>query len=335
MLEQALEEIQSKDDKEKLLELLKDDAIYETINGYDENSKANILYLIEEKAKLVGITRFWWQKKKINITQVKKNNTKANVTDFENQPVQLYCGEWIANSAEGIVKYRGNQEIRVGFQPILITKRLINQENDSEKFEIMYYDLKQWKTKIIPRTMLSSNNSVIKLADYGLDITSTNASAFISYISDLYTYNKSEIPTVYSVSHLGWIGNDYRQFLPFTDGGIVCDVDGEMNKIMKLYTQKGNYKLWQDCIGECRKNNIVRIMMAASFASPLIKMTGINGFITHLYGDRGKGKTVLLMLCMSIWGAPGLGELTNSINNTLFALECRAYFLQNLPFSRR
>lgn len=306
MLEEKLNEIQSKDDREKMLELLNDNNTYDIINSYEENDKINITFLIEEKAKLVGLTRFWWQKKRVNITNSNKRNSNLNVTDFKNQPIQLFCGEWVANSEEGIVKYRGSQEIRVGFQPILITKRFINQENDSEKFEIAYYDLGEWKTRIISRTILSSNNLVIKLVDYGLDITSANASAFVSYINDLYTYNKKEIPIAYSVSHLGWVNNDYRQFLPFTDGGIVCDADGEMSKIMKLYTQKGSYEIWKECIGECRKNNTVRIMMAASFASPLIKMAGINGFITHLYGDRGKGKTVLLMLCMGIWGAPGL-----------------------------
>lgn len=337
MLEEILDKIQTKDDKDAFLEILKNDEIYDIINEYDDNAKIEILYLIGEKAKITGLTRFWNEKKKVNIKKAKekKFGNINNITDFENQPIQLYCGDWTANNKEGIVKYRGNQEMRVGFQPILITKRIINMENDSEKFEIAYYDMNVWKTKIISRTTLSNTNSVTKLVNYGLDITSVNASAFVTYINDLYTYNKAEIPTVNSVSHLGWAGNNYRQFLPFTDGGIICDADGEMSNIMKLYTQKGNYEIWKECMNECRKNNIVKVMMAASFASPLIKMTGINGFITHLYGDRGKGKTVLLMLCMGIWGAPGLGELTNSINNTLFALECRAYFLQNLPFSRR
>ena len=254
-------------------------------------------------------------------------------TDFLDQPIRLCSGNWVATTEEGIYKVSGNSTIEVGYQPILITKRVINIENDTEKFEVAYYDQDQWKTKYIPRTVLSSITSVTKLVDYGIDIASSNARAFIAYIQDLYMYNKDKIPVVYSVSHLGWANNEFNEFIPYTAGKIVCDCEGEMKNIMQFYKVGGSYKKWLDLIIKCREKDIVKAVMAASFASPLIKIVGGNGFITHIHGDRGKGKTILLMLSMGIWGNPELGKLTNSINNTLFALECRAYFLQNLPFS--
>lgn len=259
-----------------------------------------------------------------------------NYTNFENQPITLYCANWIANTKDGIYKLKGknlDQKELVGYQPILITKRIINTENDTEKFELAYYDEDKWKRKYIPRTILSNSSSVTNLVDYGIDISSSNARAFISYIQDLYMYNKAKIPIVYSVSHLGWANNEFKEFLPITNDKIICDCEGEMKNIMNFFTSGGKYETWLDLIKNCRRKNIVKVVMAASFASPLIKIVGGNGFITHIYGDRGKGKTILLMLSMGIWGNPELGKLTNSINNTLFALECRAYFLQNLPFS--
>ena len=337
MLEEIFKDICSKDDKDKFVELLKNEKIYEIINGYNPEQRIDAIYFVDEKAKLVGAYKLWNEKKKLKIKKIDApasfQNKEVNMTDFKDQPIELYCGEWIASTSEGIVKYKGTQEIRVGYQPILITKRIINIENDSEKFEVAYYDQGKWKTKFIPRTTLSNTNSITKLVDMGIDVSSNNAYALISYISDLYMYNKNDIPIIYSVSHLGWTNSKYDQFLPYTKGDIICDCEGEMKNIMQLYKTCGDYDKWLETMIKCRKKDIVKIVMASSFASPLIKMTGINGFITHICGDRGRGKTILLMLAMGIWGAPGLGELTNSINNTMFALECRAHFLQNLPFS--
>lgn len=334
MLEEIFKDILSKSDKDKFIEILKSEEIYKAINNYTPEQRIDAIFYIDEKAKLVGAYKLWNEKKKLKIKETKSVRTKeANMTEFANQPVELYCGDWIASNADGIVKFKGTQEMRVGYQPILITKRIVNIEDDTEKFEIAYYDENKWKYRYIPRTILSNSSSITKLVDYGIDITSSNAYATVNYLSDLYMYNKSKIPIVYSVSHLGWADKEYKEFIPFTKGEIICDCEGETKNIMKLYRQYGDYEKWLESMYQCRKNNIVKVVMASSFASPLLKMIGINGFITHIHGDRGKGKTILLMLAMSIWGAPGLGELTNSINNTLFALECRAYFLQNLPFS--
>lgn len=335
MIEEMFKEISSKSDKDKFIELIKSKTLYDTINDYNPDARIEALFIIDEKAKLVGAYKLWNDKKKLKIKETKGSFSKkeANMTKFKDQPIELFCGDWEANTSEGIVKYRGSQEVRVGYQPITITKRVMNLENNTEKFEIAYYDQEQWKYKYIPRTTLSNTNSITKLVDMGIDVSSNNAYALVSYLSDLYMYNKNDIPVVKSVSHLGWIDNEFKEFLPFTKGEIICDCEGEMKNIMKLYDTKGSYEKWYDLMVNCRKKDIVKIVMASSFASPLIKMTGINGFLTHICGDRGKGKTILLMIAMGIWGAPGLGQLTNSINNTMFALECRAYFLQNLPFS--
>lgn len=338
MLEELLKDINSKADKEKFVELLKGETIYEVINNYDDSDRIDAKFLLEEKAKLVGVYKLCKEKMNLKIKQPKSNTKnkreeQMNSTDFSDQPIKLYCGDWTANNYDGIVKFKGDQEIRVGFQPLLITKRLVNIENSTEKFEIAFYDRGKWNYKFIPRTVISSTNTITKLVDYGIEVSSTNASNMVNYLFDLYIYNKDIIPIVDSVNHLGWVDKEYKEFLPFTKSNIICDCEGEMKNIMQLYREHGSYEVWEKAMRECRKKDIVKVVLASSLASPLIKITGINGFITHICGDRGKGKTILLMAAMGLWGSPGLGELTNSINNTLFALECRAYFLQNLPFS--
>lgn len=332
MIENELKKIKSKKDADKFVALLKDSAFSWELNTMDDNECMFMCREIRQKAKEVGEIKLWNEFERANINKSSKRTGESNVYFCQETNQRYDVGPWMVSDV-AIIKTYNDMEVYAAYQPIIITKRFINIEDDTEKFELAYLDNGKWRRKIIPRTMLSSASSVSKLVNYGISIAPSNANNFCNYINDFYNLNIAKIETVQSVSRLGWIGNDFKSFLPYTDSSIVCDSEGEFKKIIEYFKANGNEKEWIEETANARKNFNVRLYMAASFASPLIKMLGINGFLVHLYGDRGKGKTVSLMLAMSIWGNPNLGKLTNSINNTMFATECRAEFLQNLPFS--
>lgn len=73
--------------------------------------------------------------------------------------------------------------------------------------------------------------------------------------------------------------------------------------------------------------------MAASFASPMVELIGENPFVVHLFAPTGQGKTVTLMVAMSIWGDPTNGKLTRSLNMTMNSMLSTTAFLNNLPFA--
>ena len=73
-------------------------------------------------------------------------------------------------------------------------------------------------------------------------------------------------------------------------------------------------------------------MLAASFASVLIRKLGCLPFFVHLWGvDSGTGKTVALMLAASVWGDPELGQYPQTFNATQVGHEKTAAFLGNIP----
>lgn len=51
--------------------------------------------------------------------------------------------------------------------------------------------------------------------------------------------------------------------------------------------------------------------------------------------EREPGKTVALMVAMSIWGNPSMGKLTRTLNSTQVALARYASFVSSIPFARR
>lgn len=75
-----------------------------------------------------------------------------------------------------------------------------------------------------------------------------------------------------------------------------------------------------------------KIVLAASFASPLLQPLGCLPFFVHLWGvDSGTGKTVALMVAASVWGDPSVGSYVKTFDGTAVGMEKTAAFLNNLP----
>lgn len=113
------------------------------------------------------------------------------------------------------------------------------------------------------------------------------------------------------------------------------DGDRSFESIFKDVKEAGDIEIWLNTLRDLRKNEVVHFMIAASFASVLIERLHINPFIVHLWGKSGTGKTVALIIAMSIWGNPAVGHLVKNLNSTSVGLERLSAFLNNIPFARR
>ncbi len=64
----------------------------------------------------------------------------------------------------------------------------------------------RWHTVTENRSTVSNRNGIVRLADYGLGVTSNNAGAVIQYLTDFESANDAIIPTRDIVSKIGWRG---------------------------------------------------------------------------------------------------------------------------------
>ena len=121
--------------------------------------------------------------------------------------------------------------------------------------------------------------------------------------------------------------------MPFVDG-VTFDGDASFKNLYGCVKSKGSVITWCDIAEECRKMSVTaRILLAASFASPILSIVGSLPFFVHLWGvDSGTGKTVALMLAASVWGDPALGSYVQTFNSTQVGQERTAAFLNHLPF---
>jgi hypothetical protein len=63
----------------------------------------------------------------------------------------------------------------------------------------------------------------------------------------------------------------------------------------------------------------------------MLQLTGRLPFFVHLWGRSGSGKTVSLLVALSIWGDPAEGKLLRTFNSTFVGMEREAAFAGNIP----
>lgn len=213
--------------------------------------------------------------------------------------------------------------------PVLPTAILENIDTHTEKLQLSFFKHNKWKSIIVDRSVAANRSSIIKLADQGLEVNSENAATLVKYISEVVADSLFCLPHKPAKSVMGWVDGE---FMPYTDQ-VVFDGDDQFKHLYKAITQKGTLKEWVDFVRPLRQSLDLRLCMAASFASPLIELIGENPFVFHLWGGTGSGKTVGLMVAMSIWGDPAMGKLTRTMNMTTNSMLSTAAFLCNLPFA--
>lgn len=324
----------------KVEELTKESILNDTVMDYlialpNSTDKTREIEALRSKAQQLRVLRafnnVFKQKNQDYIQNLKAQG--GNTTNFTDCPYEkLKCGQWIADDT-GVYKldYSPTLEpikIKASPIPILPIQRLVNKEEQMEKVKIAFFKDTKWKQIIVNRNTVASKAKILQLADLGVEVNEDNAKHLISYLSDVIELNNLEVKE--STTHLGWIDDE---FAPYTTD-LVYDGENNFRDVYSSVCEKGTYDAWKNFIKDLRKNSkVLHFIIAASFASPLVKLLGINSYIVHLWGGTGVGKTVGLMVAMSVWGNPAMGKLTRSLNSTQVALARYASFIHSIPFA--
>lgn len=180
------------------------------------------------------------------------------------------------------------------------------------------------------KSTLASTQAIIKLADYGISVTSESAKYLVKYFQDIENLNYTQIPEKRSVGRLGWIRD--HEFSPFVKD-IVFDGEANFRTLFEAVRAHGSEAEWLKIIAEIRGGSLTaRIVLAAAFASVLVGPCGCLPFFVHLWGaESGTGKTVALMVAASVWACPAVGQYIQTFSSTVVSRERMAAFLNSLP----
>lgn len=263
----------------------------------------------------------------------RRKNLVPNQTAFDGQFMELNCGIW-ESTDWGIFRdtAMGGREYACA-HPIMPVERLVNIDTNEVKIRLAYKrpgKNQKWLTTIVDHETIARAKDITSLAKQGISVTSSTASTLVDYLNDMENLNYDIIPESKSIGRLGYIPGE--GFSPYVDG-LVFDGDASFRNLYATITASGNHLTWHSTIMECRKMSVTaRIMIAASFAAPLLSIVGALPFFVHLWGvDSGTGKTVALMAAASVWGNPSLGSYVQTFNATQVGQERTAAFLNHLP----
>jgi putative DNA primase/helicase len=226
-------------------------------------------------------------------------------------------GVWIETDKEG--------HICACPVPVILHRRLKNIDTLTERIEIALFRDDQWRTIIADYSTIFNSTNIIALGERGLPVSSTSAKYLVQYLTKLQEANLNDIPTVNSVSRMGWATD--KNFLPGAEGDIVLD-SGDFRATD--YHSSGDFEAWKEIVGKIRNDfPFGRLFISAGFAAPLLKILSQRVFVIHLWGPSRGGKTAVLKAALSIWGEPD--ELIVNFNSTKVGLERLASYHCDLP----
>ena len=158
--------------------------------------------------------------------------------------------------------------------------------------------------------ILSQNKIVGALSSLGANISSANAKEVVRYLTDSERRLGHARPRSRSAQHMGWADGPLGAFMPYDAGGEVRfdpAPDG-LVKAQPFLEPAGTLEEWVAGMAPARAGSMAfRCVLAASFASPLVSLLGVQTFIVYLWGRSRSGKTPTLKAAGSVWGDPTEG----------------------------
>lgn len=303
---------------------------FEIVYRYQENG-FEFTQAIEQMASLaqsVGVRNFKSLFKQYCKAMGNKGGSIKNTTNFSGQPIELDCGNWIADD-DGIRMKTETGEVLACIHPILPTKRLVNIDNNTEKLKIEYRKGNFWRYLVESKRTLASASQILDLAERGVAVNSENARLLVRYLHDTENMNYNRIEEVSSIGRLGWVKG--YGFSPYVDH-LEFDGDISCKNFFDSVKQMGDFTEWLEMALDIRQNSLYgRLLIAASLSSILVQPLNCLPFFVHFWGDTEAGKTVGLMLAASVWADPRLGRYIQTFNSTAVGKERSAAFVYNLP----
>jgi uncharacterized protein (DUF927 family) len=173
-----------------------------------------------------------------------------------------------------------------------------------------------------------SRQGIVSLSDAGIGAHSENAKFLVQYLGDFEEANRANLPYKSSIGRLGWVGREH--FAPYS-ADIVFDGECSFRETFQAVKAQGDRGKWLEAAEQARRDLRGRLVLAASFASPLISLTGTNIFVGNCGARAARGKNGRAVSRGKRWGDPRI--LTKTFNSTAVGLERIAAFFHSLPLT--
>lgn len=231
------------------------------------------------------------------------------------------------SAQSGISKIDGEKIITVCRRPIVITEKTYNIEDKILKLKLAHMNMTgKWKSLSAQSAAIIFNSrKIVDLAEQGLPVTSSNATALVDFLDAFNVQNETVFPMTYSVSRGGWYTFDDTDY--FVDPRCELSVTKDDKKIrVKIDSQSqfvqalkkhGSLKTWKRAYKLAKKSPVARLIVAAAVAPILLKILGERNFLLYIYAPTRAGKTTALYLGASAVGSEKIIRSFDATKNGL------------------
>ena len=240
----------------------------------------------------------------------------------------------------GIGKIKGDSLIIVCRRPVIISGKYFDFEEKKYKVILSYMTTNgKWKhLPAVSAAIIANKSKLVDLAEFGLPVTSSNATALVDFLDAFHAINENNLPTTYTVPRCGWYNFqgkdcfvDPRRQCTMTDDedkkiSVVVDSQSQFAKSLH---QVGDLAQWKKAYELAKKSPVARLMVAAAIAPSLLKILGERNFLLYIYAPTRAGKTTALYLAAS---AVGSDKIIRSFDATKNGLAGAAADVSDYPF---
>lgn len=247
---------------------------------------------------------------------------------------ELFLGPWVIKE-HGVYKITDQGfKVTACDHPIFPTKRIVSMHTGDISYTLTFRKSSRRQPEeinISAADMKSSTGIVRVLGSKDISVSDgERARNLVAFLRDVTQFNYDALQEVSSASRLGW---NKTGFAPYVDG-IEFDGAKAFEATYNALKEVGNFATWKaEAIRDRAYSTTAHIVLAASFAAPLIEPLGVLSFFVHLWSaESGTGKTVAQMLGASVWGDPTAGgPFFPTFRATSVGLEMIAGFLHSIP----
>ena len=249
----------------------------------------------------------------------------------------IYTGDYVIDP-DGVHMVNDNgTELTISEQPIIpfgIARSADGMEN------VLLWCSVYGEEKIItlPKGKVYDKKVAKEVRNAGV-IATPQLAEYCQMIEKLNRRINPDFAVITAVSHLGWTDDSCTDFFPYDRGNYRLSA-AKTESYGRIYdaviSRAGTFEEWRDLISQFRDEAHMglRMVLAASFSSVLLKPMDKLPYVLHVWGSRtsGYGKTVALMVAASIWGKPDIdGGYIRSLNGTDNYHDQLAQFFCHLP----
>lgn len=244
--------------------------------------------------------------------------------------------------------------------PIVISGRLANVNDGTEAMRLAWRRDNIWRQATINRDVIANGRELVKVSGLGLPVTSGTSGDIVRYLAAYEAANLSDLPRARVSHQLGWQGERgsdgflWGRSLIKPDGKEVVEIDLEDvapadwqqdwlafrgdnegdEQLASGYGAAGSFDDWRRAVEAVADYPSVVIALYASLAAPLLEILDCQNFVVDWSHMTSTGKTTVLRLAASVWGAPDERSSAAAMQTwdvTRVWLERAAATLQSIP----